>query len=141
METNDPTHSGKQYHQVWNENMRKKSKPKIKTSKGVGGWTRIIFTPDWSLFKMPGFDDDILALFKKRVYDMAGTCTPKGLKVYFNGERLEIKDFKNYCQMFLERGAPLSYCSNDRYVGVSFHIYLSTYIYIYIYFLYLRIYL
>jgi DNA gyrase/topoisomerase IV subunit B len=95
--------------------MRKKAKAEVKASKGVTGWTRITFTPDWERFGMRGFDDDILALFKKRVYDMAGACTPKGLKVYYNQEKLEIKDFKNYCQLFLGNGAHLAYAANDRY--------------------------
>jgi DNA topoisomerase-2 len=61
--------------------MREKEKASIKASKGTGGWTRVTFKPDWSLFKIDGFDDDMVALLKKRVYDMAGTCHPKGLNV------------------------------------------------------------
>lgn len=44
---------------------------------------------------MEGFDDDILDLFTKRVYDMAG-CTHRSVKVLLNGKRIVINDFKQY---------------------------------------------
>lgn len=43
--------------------------------------TRITFTPDLPKFGMDSFDSDTIALFTRRVYDMAGTCG-KGLKVH-----------------------------------------------------------
>src|SRR5436190_13700170 len=46
-----------------------------------------------------GFDNDIVALLKKRVYDLAG-CV-KNVKVFLNGERLKIKSFKEYALMYL----------------------------------------
>ena len=49
---------------------------------------------------MDSFDKDIVALMTKRVYDIAG-CSPS-LKVSLNGEKLKIKDFKAYCEMYLK---------------------------------------
>lgn len=61
--------------------MREKADAEVKACKGAKGWTKVTFWPDWDLFKIAGLDDDMMALLKKRVYDMAGTCQPKGLKV------------------------------------------------------------
>ncbi len=48
---------------------------------------------------MPGgLDKDTLALLKRRVFDIAGTCP--GLKVYLNGHRIAIKSFKDYTACF-----------------------------------------
>lgn len=49
---------------------------------------------------MTKLDEDIIALMSKRVYDIAG-CLP-GLSVSLNGEKLPIKTFKNYCELYLK---------------------------------------
>ena len=41
----------------------------------------------------------MVALLKKRVYDMAGTVA--NVKVYLNDERLKIKNFKQYVDMYV----------------------------------------
>ena len=48
---------------------------------------------------MDKLDDDTIALFIKRVYDMAG-CTPKSVTVYLNNEKLPIKNFQDYITMY-----------------------------------------
>ena len=35
----------------------------------------------------------------KRVYDMAGT-TPKDVRVYLNGKKIAVNDFKSYCDLY-----------------------------------------
>lgn len=44
-------------------------------------------------------DDDIVALFTKRVYDMAGV-TDKSVRVYLNGTRLTVNDFQSYIKLY-----------------------------------------
>ena len=48
---------------------------------------------------MTSIDDDTNALLMKRVYDMAGTV--KDIKVFLNDERLKVKGFKQYVEMYL----------------------------------------
>ena len=48
---------------------------------------------------MDGLDEDIIALLKKRVYDMAGTV--KNIKVFLNDERIKVKNFKQYVEMYI----------------------------------------
>jgi hypothetical protein len=42
---------------------------------------------------MDSLDDDAVALFTKRAYDMAGV-TDQRVKVQLNGAQIEIKNFK-----------------------------------------------
>jgi len=49
---------------------------------------------------MDGFTSDIVALFKKRAYDIAGVM--RGLKVTVNGKLVNFSDYKEYSQMYFE---------------------------------------
>lgn len=83
--------------------MGKVGKAKI-TKNGKGeDYTRVTFRPDLKRFGMDAIDDDTVALLKKRVYDMAGTV--KDVKVFLNDERLKIKGFKSYVDMYLNSAA------------------------------------
>lgn len=86
------------YRQTWTDNMSKMGKPKIDKIKSGDDYTHITFKPDFAKFGMTGMDADFEALAKRRVYDMAGTCT--GVKVYLNGERIKISKFKQYIEMY-----------------------------------------
>lgn len=89
------------YEQTFEKNMGKKSEPKI-TNKATVDFTEITFYPDFQKFSMEGLDDDIVSLMKKRVYDMAGV-TPAKVRVELNGKKLEIKEFKDYCDLYLKQ--------------------------------------
>lgn len=114
LETQD-TNNGKRYKQTWTENMSKMGKAKITASKS-SDFTRIIFKPDFKRFGMDGMDDDLEALFKRRVYDLAGTT--KGVSVYLNGTKLKVNSFKKYIEMYAkaigkERGVEDSSSSSN----------------------------
>ena len=105
LETAD-SRTKKLYKQTWTDNMSKMGEANITAQKG-DDYTKVTFYPDWKKFQMDGIDDDIEALIKRRVYDMAGTS--KAVKVYLNGSRIKIKSFKEYMEMFtsaikIERG-------------------------------------
>lgn len=89
--------SKQRYRQTWRNNMGNMEKARIDKAKG-DDYTKITFKPDFSKFGMKEMDDDFEALVKRRVYDMAGTCT--GIKVYLNGERIKINKFKQYMEMY-----------------------------------------
>ncbi|KAF9015391.1 DNA topoisomerase [Cyathus striatus] len=87
------------YKQTWTNNMSNCGKPKItKNAKGEE-WTRITFRPDLKRFGMDRIDEDTASLLRKRVFDMAGTV--KDVKVFLNDERLKIKNFRQYVDMYL----------------------------------------
>lgn len=91
--------SEQKYKQTWSNNMSTKGKPKITKNSRKEEYTRVTFKPDLKRFGMDSIDDDTLALLKKRVYDMAGTV--KDIKVFLNDERLKIKNFKQYVEMYV----------------------------------------
>ena len=91
---------GKKYKQKFYDNMLKFDKPEIKDYSGED-FTSITFEPDLSRFGMEKMDEDIIALFKKRVYDMAG-ITPKGVNVYLNKEKLQVENFEKYINMYIQ---------------------------------------
>lgn len=49
---------------------------------------------------MDGLDTDAVALMTKRVYDMAGSTS--GIRVFLNGEKLPIKNFLDYVNLFVQ---------------------------------------
>jgi DNA topoisomerase-2 len=87
----------KRYKQTWTDNMSKMGKPKITTNKS-SDFTRVTFTPDFKKFGMDSMDDDLEALFKRRVYDLAGTL--RGVTVYLNGDRIKANNFEKYMKMY-----------------------------------------
>ncbi|KAI9815208.1 MAG: DNA topoisomerase 2 [Thelocarpon impressellum] len=87
------------YKQTWTDNMAKRGAPKITANKG-DDYTKVTFHPDFAKFGMTGIDDDFEALVKRRVYDLAGTLS--GVKVTLNGERVKIRNFKQYVEMYVK---------------------------------------
>lgn len=87
------------YFQRYSKNMSEKEEPVIK-SYFKEDFTKITFKPDLKRFGMDGLEDDILSLMYKRVYDLAGIL--KNVKVYLNNERIPIRNFKQYIQLYLQ---------------------------------------
>ena len=92
--------TGKTFKKTWSNNMRKSVDAVIAD---VGpkdtDFTSVTFWPDFKLFGMDGFEDDAVALFEKRVIDIAGV-TDKALKVYLNGKVCPVQDFQSYVDLF-----------------------------------------
>jgi len=95
--------SGQKYKQTWTNNMSKVGTAKI-TKNGRGEeYTKVTFKPDLKRFGMECIDEDTLSLLRRRVYDLAGTV--KDVKVFLNDERLKIKNFKQYVELYLNSAA------------------------------------
>ena len=92
--------SGKKYTQKFYNNMLKFDEPKIEDY-SKDDYTCITFEPDLMRFGMDKLDDDIVSLFEKRVFDMAGV-TPKSVSVYLNGKKLNVKNFEDYIHMYID---------------------------------------
>jgi DNA topoisomerase II len=91
------------YKQVFSHNMGTKGTPTI-TPWSKNDYTCITFKPDLARFKMTHLDDDIVSLFQKRVYDVAGV-TDKSLKVYLNDTQVPIKSFIDYVELYNVAGS------------------------------------
>jgi len=108
------------YTQKFSNNMRDRSKPTIKSSQKQP-YTQITFKPDYERFGLSdGMTDDIYDLFMRRVIDACAT-TNKDVSVFFNNEKLMIKDFEKYAELFVEKTEqPLVYeVCNDRWEIVA----------------------
>lgn len=81
--------------------MGKKSEPSITKCKEEENWTKVTFKPDLAKFNMTHLEDDVVALMKKRVVDLAGTLG-KSVKVELNGQRLPVKSFADYVNLYLQ---------------------------------------
>lgn len=88
------------YKQVFRNNMFDKSEPEIKSSKEKS-YTSISFVPDFKRFQIKGLTKDIVALFEKRVYDIAA-CTDKNVSVYLNDKLIKFKDYTDYIALYYE---------------------------------------
>lgn len=94
-------YSKKIYTQRFSNNMTEKEVPAVKAC-NKAPYTQITFTPDYERFGIKKLTDDIYKLFHRRVIDACAT-THKDVSVYFNGEKLTIKDFEKYCELFLDK--------------------------------------
>ncbi|RWW20128.1 hypothetical protein GW17_00015772 [Ensete ventricosum] len=81
--------------------MVKKSDPSITKCKEGENWTKVTFRPDLAKFNMTRLEEDVVALMKKRVVDLAGTLG-KSVKVELNGQRIPIKTFSDYVNLYLQ---------------------------------------
>jgi len=116
---------GRRYRQVFRANMSVKEQPVITACKPNENWTCVTFKPDLAKFGMvrhterrmcvfcskltrllyarthqTELEEDTCALMRKRVCDVAG-CIGKNTKVFLNGERLPIKGFADYVNLYL----------------------------------------
>ncbi|XP_004633941.1 DNA topoisomerase 2-alpha [Octodon degus] len=99
----------KMFKQTWMDNMGRAGEMELKPFSGED-YTCITFQPDLSKFKMQNLDKDIVALMVRRAYDIAGST--KDVKVFLNGNKLPVKGFRSYVDMYLkdkldETGNPL----------------------------------
>jgi len=86
------------FSQVYSNNMRDRSEPKIKKSKI--NHTEISYNVDFERFGLIEIDDTHFKIIQKRVYDIAG-CNPQ-IKFYFNDELINVKSFEDYIKLYKE---------------------------------------
>lgn len=89
----------KYFKMSWCDNFQVNEKPEIKNSTKKG-LTTITFQPDLKRFGLETLDNNIISLFKKRVYDIA-VNTHKNINVYYNNEKILIKKFEDYIKLYL----------------------------------------
>lgn len=89
----------KHYIQKWTQNMLQKEAPSIKYCAKLP-YTHVTFLPDYKRFGLDRMTDDMYALIRKRAYD-ACACTDNTVNIYFNDEKIDIKDFERYADLFI----------------------------------------
>lgn len=88
------------FYQEFKNNMSIKEKPKITALKTESPktYTNITFQPELSRFGLSSLTSDIVSLFEKRVYDMAGVYNH--ITVYLNDKKIVFNNFKKYIEMY-----------------------------------------
>ena len=90
---------GLKYVQEFKNNLTELCKPSITKCK-TKPFTRVSFKPDYQRLGLSGLTEDMMALFKKRVYDISAV-TDKSIKVKFNGQLVPCKHFEQYIDLYV----------------------------------------
>ena len=66
-------------------------------------YTKVTFKPDYARLGIHGLTSDMLALLKKRVYDIGAVTdhSIKKIKINFNGNILPVKNFQQYIDLYI----------------------------------------
>jgi DNA topoisomerase-2 len=104
VETVDHTR-GLKYTQEFKGNLSEICPPTIsKVAKTTKPYTKIVFKPDYTRFGIPsGLTSDMVALLRKRTYDIAAVTdhSVKKIKVSYNGSPIPVKNFQQYIDMYI----------------------------------------
>ena len=90
---------GLKYTQEFKDNLTVIEKPKITKTK-IKPYTRVSFRPDYQRLGIDGLTEDMLSLFKKRVYDISAV-TSKSIKVKLNSQMIPCKSFEQYIDLYI----------------------------------------
>jgi len=90
---------GYKYIQEYKNNLDEICKPSIAKCKNKP-YTKITFKPDFARLGIDGLTSDMVALLKKRVYDISA-ITDKNIKVKYNNELVPVKNFEQYISMYI----------------------------------------
>lgn len=90
---------GLKYIQEFKNNLDEICKPSITKCKNKP-YTKITFKPDYKRLGLSGLTPDIMALLRKRVYDVAAV-TDKTIKVKYNSNPVPIKNFQQYIDLYI----------------------------------------
>jgi DNA topoisomerase II len=105
----------KKYTQEFKGNLTEIGEPTIAPiGKEDTDFTEVSFQPDFKKFHMKCLDRDTCRLLSKRVIDLAGV-TASSVKVYLNGTKVKVDNFKQYCEMFIAKDAFRCFDSNPKW--------------------------
>jgi DNA topoisomerase-2 len=91
---------GLKYTQEFHNNLDTICPPKITKASKAKPYTKITFKPDYTRLGIASLTPDIIALLKKRVYDISAV-TDKTIKVKYNSTIVPTKDFKQYIDLYI----------------------------------------
>jgi DNA topoisomerase-2 len=92
---------GLKYTQEFKDNLDTICPPKITKASKAKPYTKITFKPDYKrLGIQEGLSQDLIALLKKRVYDISA-ITDKTIKVKYNSSIIPIKNFEQYINLYI----------------------------------------
>jgi DNA topoisomerase-2 len=103
IETVDHTR-GLKYTQEFRSNLDVICPPVVTKVKSAKPYTKVVFRPDYVRLQMPnGLTSDMMALLKKRVYDIGAVTdhSVKKVKIMYNSAQVPVKNFQQYIDLYL----------------------------------------
>ena len=102
IETVDHTR-GLKYVQEFHNNLDTISPPVITKTSSSKPYTKVSFKPDYRRLGIQGLTSDMMALLKKRVYDIGAVTdhSVKKIKIQYNGATIPVKNFQQYIDMYI----------------------------------------
>ena len=91
---------GLRYTQEFRDNLDTICPPKITKASKAKPYTKITFKPDYQRLGINGLTPDMIALLKKRVYDISAV-TDKTIKVKYNSVVIPTKNFEQYINLYI----------------------------------------
>jgi DNA topoisomerase-2 len=91
---------GLKYTQEFKDNLDIICPPKITKASKAKPYTKITFKPDYERLGISGLTPDLIALLKKRVYDISAV-TDKTIKVKYNSSIIPTKNFEQYINLYI----------------------------------------
>jgi DNA topoisomerase-2 len=91
---------GLKYTQEFKDNLDTICPPKITKAAKTKPYTKVTFRPDYQRLNLAGLTPDLVALLKKRVYDISAV-TDKTLKVKYNSQLIPVKNFEQYISLYI----------------------------------------
>ena len=92
----DPN-KGLTFSQTWTNNMKDKTNPIIEKTRLKKGFTQVSFIPDYKRFGVNDLTPDILAHFKRYIYDVAMITK---VNVLLDNENIGVKSLIDYVNLF-----------------------------------------
>jgi DNA gyrase/topoisomerase IV subunit B len=94
---------GLKYVQEFKRNLAEICPPVITKAAGQKPYTKVTFKPDYRRLHTQGLTQDMLALLKKRVYDIGAVTdhSIKKIKVGYNGTTVPVKNFQQYIDLYI----------------------------------------
>ena len=95
---------GLSYSQEFHNNLDTISPPVItKVSKSTKPYTKVSFKPDYTRLGIQGLTPDMLALMKKRIYDIGAITdhSVKKIKIGYNNMTVPVKNFQQYIDLYI----------------------------------------
>ena len=105
---------GLKYTQEFKDNLDTICPPKISKASKTKPYTKITFKPDYKRLGIQGLSPDMVALLKKRVYDISA-ITDKTIKVKYNSSVIPIKNFEKYINLYIGDNKRVYEESNPRW--------------------------
>jgi len=113
--------NNKYFKQIYKNNMTSKSTPIIEDKDYKVGLVKITFIPDFKKFKVKELSDDMINLFKKRVYDISATTHTK-INIFLDGKKINEDNLNKYISLYYNNEDNIIYdkINNNWEIGIIY---------------------